>query len=254
MAITDEHRKSADKSMYGIFGLKGLTPKEKNQLFAEAMARRNAESKTGSSKYKPEQMSKEAKMQKAKYGTSFAEHAKRQSIKESAASGRKQPTWTEGTEARHENIDTKTEEQIAQTKEILELLKGKWKPLLEDMAKSPRTAMNQQIEDMFGHMNNPIVQSMMNQGYRTNPQVLFPSELGQHDSSRQLDALLSGLGQQYGPDIMNYGYDKASQYLPQAYESAMQLPGQIGQYGKQMGGGLMDILSNLGNRFRSPQQ
>jgi hypothetical protein len=107
--------------------------------------------------------------------------------------------------------------------------------------------MSGQIEDWFSHMNNPIVQSMINQGYRTNPQALFPSELGQHDSSRQLEGLLGGLAQQYGPGIAQYGLNKTAEYLPQAYDSAMGMAGQ-------MGGGVMDILSALGNRFRSPQQ
>ena len=250
MAITNEHRKSAEKSMYGIYTMKGLTPQEKNQLFAESMAKKNAEIKKGDTKYNREVLTPAQKRERA--------NKRWYSKYEKELNKSKEPSLyeklTTGTDPRSENIDIKTPGQKEQIEELLNVLKGKWEPLLNDMEKSPRTAMNQQIEDWFSHMNNPIVQSMIGQGYRTNPQVLFPSELGQSDSSGQLNTLLSGLAQQYGPSAMQYGYDTASQYLPQAYNSAMGMAGQMGQYGQQMGGGLMDILSNLGNRFRSPQQ
>lgn len=249
MPITEEHKKAAEKSLFSIFGLKGLTPVEKNKLFAESIAKRRSEASSNPEKYKPKEISKAQKMQNAQYGKgSYRDYTQKKAEQESAAkSGRKKPTLFEGTEASSENISTKTVEQEQNLKELLDLLKGKWKPLLEEMSKSPRTPMNQQIEDWFSHMNNPIVQNMVNQGYRTNPQVLYPSEMGQNDSNRQLDALLSGLAQQYGPQAMQSGYDVASQYLPQAYDYAKGIPGQLG-------GGVMNMLSGLANRFRSPQQ
>lgn len=235
MPITDEHRKEAEKGLFGIFGIKGLTAKEKNQLFKEAIAKRRAEA----AKNTPEYFTKNEIAKGRMSGESSKDFRNRIKPFEHP-----KPTFTQGADPYTQNIDTKTPEQKQNIKDTLKLLEGKWGPLLDQMAQSPKTKMSGQIEDWFSHMNNPIVQSMINQGYRTNPEVLFPSELGQHDSNRQLEALLSGLGQQYGPDIINYGYDKASEYLPQAYQSAKQLPGQIG-------GGLMSILSNLGNRFRS---
>jgi len=248
MPITEEHKKAAEKSLFSIFGLKGLTPHEKNKLFAEAVAKRRSESAANPEKFKPTAMSKEQKQQKAQYGTSFKSYAEKKAAQEAVAkSARKKPTLFEGTEPSSENISTRTPEQEQYTKDLLKLLQGKWEPLLKEMSQSPRTPMNQQIEDWFSHMNNPIVQNMIGQGYRTNPQVLYPSELGQHDSNRQLDALLSGLGQQYGPAALEYGYNKASEYLPQAYDYAKGIPGQVG-------GGFMDMLSGLANKFRSPQQ
>lgn len=245
MAITDEHRKSAEKSMRDIFSMKGLTPKEKNQLFKEAMDKRRA----AVAKNTPEYFTKDEIAKGRMTGESARDFRKR--IKPFV---HPKASFLEGTDPYSQDINVKTPGQKEQIEELLNVLKGKWEPLLKDMAKSPRTAMNQQIEDWFSHMNNPIVQSMIGQGYRTNPQVLFPSELGQSDSSNQLNALLSGLGQQFGPGMTQYGFDKAAEYLPQAYDSAMGMAGQMGQYGQQMGGGLMDMLSALGNRFRSPQQ
>jgi hypothetical protein len=175
-------------------------------------------------------------------------------------SGAPKPSFLKGSPAGSEMIETMTPDQKAFVESLLPVIAERLTPLLNQLGTSPRTEMSSQIEQMFGHMNNPILQGLMNQGYRQNAQVLFPSQLAQQGSNDTLNALLGGLAQQYSPDIANYGYDIASEYLPRLAQGA----GNLGRAGmnqaQQYGEAIMGIPQLLreggksfGESFQNPE-
>jgi hypothetical protein len=109
--------------------------------------------------------------------------------------------------------------------------------------------MSSGLEQMFGHMQNPILQGFLNPSMGQNNQVLFPSQM-QNQMNPELEGLFGELAQKYIPQGLNY----ASNNLPAAYEGLQGLGQQGFQYGQQAGGNIMDLLSGLVNRFRTPQQ
>ncbi len=153
----------------------------------------------------------------------------------------------EGTPGNHINMPLYSDEQLDAMEEALDAYRNAYPGLLQELAKPSETGMSKQLQSMFGHMQNPILQGLMNPGSSQGSQVLFPSQIAQQSSGGGIDALLGQLAQQYAPQAANFGYDMASEYLPQVYGAATGFPGQ-------MGGSIMNILSSLGNRFRPNQQ
>ena len=161
---------------------------------------------------------------------------------------KKKATFWEGSDAHTENVPLYTPEQ----EKLMEFLGNEYQnrlpAFLEQISQKPSSPVTGQLENIFGHMSNPILQGLLNPGLGQNVQVLYPSQL-QQQSRPGIDNLLGQLGQQYGPQIAQYGMENA----PQALEYAQGLANQAGQYGQQFGGNIMNLLSGLASRFRGQQ-
>lgn len=115
-----------------------------------------------------------------------------------------------------------TQEQIAAAKQ--QGLSG----TLSALEKPYESPLNTQLNQMFGHMANPVLQNFLNPQMGNQPQVLFPSQLAQQPNAG-LENILGQLAQQYIPQGLGY----AAQNAPAALNYAGDLAGQGFQYGKQ---------------------
>lgn len=129
--------------------------------------------------------------------------------------------------------------------------------VLSELGKPYESPLNTQMNQMFGHMANPVLQNFLNPQQGNQPQVLFPSQLPQHyaEQNQQINPsiqnLLGQLGGQAGqyalqnaPGAFNYaqqnapaayealrglgqqGYQAAAPYAQNAYQGAQNLYGQ----------------------------
>lgn len=118
-----------------------------------------------------------------------------------------------------------TKEQIAAAKQ--QGLSG----TLSALEKPYESPLNTQLNSMFGHMANPVLQNFLNPQQGNQPQVLFPSQLPQHYAQQNqqsiggMQDLLGQLGGQAG--------QYALQNLPEGLNYAGNLAGQGLQYGQQ---------------------
>jgi len=148
----------------------------------------------------------------------------------------------EGKNATHKNFPTITADQNELLKLYGKEIHNNLPGLLQSLNAPHKSDTSQQLEQMFSHMNNPILQGLLGGGpNQYKPQVLFPSQLGQQNNGIQdaLSALL-GAGLESGvPATWDYAQQNVPQWYNQAKESA---PGQW--FG--------NALSALGNRFRMP--
>lgn len=156
--------------------------------------------------------------------------------------GKEQPGYLE-------RVSTKTPGQSAFINSLAPLLTKEIPDFLKELKQPSSTSMSSGLEQMFGHMQNPILQGFLNPSMGQNNQVLFPSQM-QNQMNPGLEGLFGELAQKYIPQGLNY----ASNNLPAAYEGLQGLGQQGFQYGQQAGGNIMDLLSGLVNRFRTPQQ
>lgn len=169
-------------------------------------------------------------------------NAKGQYSPPKAEFGKEQPAYLE-------RAPKKTPAQEAFINSLSPLLSKELPGFFNELRKPASTSMSSGLEQMFGHMQNPILQGFLNPSMGQNNQVLFPSQLAQQGNPG-LENLMGQLAQQFIPQGLNY----ASENLPAAYEGLKGLGQQGLQYGQQAGGNIMDLLSGLVNKFRTPQQ
>lgn len=134
-----------------------------------------------------------------------------------------------------------------ETKEYMDTLRAealKGLPGLLQQLRTPyQSPLTQQFESMFGHLQNPILQGLINPQAQNMPRgALFPSEIEQEymqspqyqqqqQEQNPLMGLMSALGQNVykhqvvpwlqRPETPQELYDYAQEGIPQAYEYAM---------------------------------
>ena len=177
---------------------------------------------------------------------------------------------TRGEEPYYENIPSLTPEQSTAaysllgaavpeaflgkdaTPEQIEQARSQGVPgLLRELGKPSQ--LENQLSSMFGHLQNPILQGIMNPYLsQPSPQVLFPSQLGQQ-STQGLESLLSQLAVpavQYGIENAPAAYDYLQQNIPGAYQYAKDLGQQAyestpGHFARGAFAGITDPFGSL---------
>ncbi|CAB4127763.1 hypothetical protein UFOVP97_28 [uncultured Caudovirales phage] len=134
--------------------------------------------------------------------------------------------------------------------------------LLQQLRTPYQSPMNQQVEGIFGHLQNPILQNLLNPDQRfAAGRSLFPSEIEneyqqmQQQQPSAIGSLLSSLGKHYyeteavpwlqKPENLQW---LGEQGIPQAYNQASNYGNQAYDYAKnsRAGQGIGDILEYLG--------
>ncbi len=129
----------------------------------------------------------------------------------------------EGKPGYHINMPTLTDDQLAFAKHLLPLVKQELPGLMKNLSSSS-------TQDMFGHMNNPVLQSLLGASQGYNPNTMFPSQM-QNQMNPGLEMLLGQLGAQGGEYLGN----KISELGKYAYNNAPSLQNQP----------ISDLLSGL---------
>ncbi len=161
------------------------------------------------------------------------------------------------------NIPTQKKEQTdLQNLAIQQFQKGL--PELLERLRTPYTSpMRSQMEEMFGHLQNPILQGLINpQAQNQARGALFPSEIEQeymespqYQQSQQgpMGNLLSALGGHlFKQHAVPYLNNLQPQDIQNFYGQAEQLPGQAYEYARESRP--FQALSALGNVARHPIQ
>jgi hypothetical protein len=138
--------------------------------------------------------------------------------------------------------------------------------LLEQLRTPYQSPMMQQVEDIFGHLQNPILQNLLYPDQRfAAGRSLFPSEIEQeymqtpmqqYEPPSAISNLLSSLGKHYyETQALPWLQNKENlqwlgeEGIPQAYNQAMNYGNQAYNYaaGSRPGQGISNILGHLGN-------
>ncbi|MGJ0429579.1 hypothetical protein [Methylobacter sp.] len=123
--------------------------------------------------------------------------------------------------------------------------------LLKELQKPYESPLNTQLNQMFGHMANPVLQNFLNPQQGNQPQVLFPSQLPQYYAQQNQQAsggmqdLLGQLGGQLG--------QSALQNLPGAFNYAQQNAPIAAEYLQGLGNSALQKGQNVWDFIRNPE-
>lgn len=135
-----------------------------------------------------------------------------------------EPGFFEGKPGYHINIPTMTPAQITHANQALKQVDEYLPGLLKGLSSPYKSGETDQLQRMFGHMSNPILQGLLNPNSGFGSQVPFASQLG-------------------GSGFDTFGTQLLQQAIPQGL-----------QYASQGFSGLSDILSGLRDRFTNNKQ
>lgn len=161
------------------------------------------------------------------------------------------------------NVPTQKKEQSGLQNLAIEQFQKGLPELLERLRTPYTSPMRSQMEEMFGHLQNPILQGLINpQAQNQARGALFPSEIEQeymmspqYQESQQgpMGNLLSALGGHlFKQHAVPYLNNLQPQDIQNFYNQAEQLPGQAYEYARESRP--FQALSALGNMARHPLQ
>lgn len=143
----------------------------------------------------------------------------------------------------YENIPNMTADQLELAKLLTNTVKEQIPDFINRLKQPAATGMSSQLEEMFGHMANPVLQNYINPSRGQNAQVLFPSQLANQDLSNILGQLATS-GITSGLQSLPKAYEYAQEYGPQAYEYVKEgVPKVYNYLGKNLG----DLTSGIQN-------